>query len=171
MLSRSNPPGALRFSIGLCLLLLTSCGFQPIYAQGQKGMLATALQGIEVQPIPDRSGQILADKLRQQFGSGSTPRYRLDITLQEKIEPFGIRSDESATRARVSLVAQFKLTALASNTVLLQDSARSDVGIDKLRSEFATIAAEQSAAERNLNQVSQRISARIALFFQKNPAQ
>jgi LPS-assembly lipoprotein len=50
---------------------------------------------------------------------------------------------------------------------VLDATAGSDAGIDVVSSEYATIAAEQSALERLSGIVADRIVARIALYAQR----
>lgn len=146
-------------------LPLAGCGLQPIYAEGQQGVAARSLAMVAVSPIPERSGQMLQAALLRQMQPSGTPAYRLDVVLEEKIEGFGIRGDESVARERVSLIATYRLVDVATDQVVLEDSAKSDAGIDVVRSEFAVVEAERTAAERNVQAVANRIVGRLALFF------
>jgi LPS-assembly lipoprotein len=53
---------------------------------------------------------------------------------------------------------------LSNGAVVLDATAGSDSGIDVVSSEYATIAAEQTAQERLADVVSDQIVARLALF-------
>ena len=52
------------------------------------------------------------------------------------------------TRERRTLRARYQLVDTETNTVLLDQSAGVDAGIDRVSSEYATIAAEDTALER-----------------------
>lgn len=151
------------------LLLLAGCGLQPIYADGRQGVAAQSLATVTVGPIPERSGQLLREELLRRMQPGGNPTYRLDVALKEKIEGFGIRGDESVARERVSLIATYRLIDLATDQVVLEEIASSDAGIDVVRSEFAVVAAEQTATERNTLAVAERIVNRLALHFRTKP--
>jgi LPS-assembly lipoprotein len=151
----------------LLLAALSGCGFQPLYADGRANPTIAALSAVEIAPIPERTGQVLMHALERDIGGGA-PLYRLDVTLDETIEPFGIRSDESATRQRVTLAATYALVDLSTDKPVLTGTARSDVGIDRVRSEFATVTAEQAALDRNALQVARQIQLRLALYFRNN---
>lgn len=151
----------------LALTLLSACGFKPLYADGGAGQVASAMREIQVAPIPDRAGQLLRDGLERQFTASGAPKYQLVVTLEESIEGFGIRQDESTTRERVSLVARYALIDLATNQAVFQDLARSDVGVDKVSSEYATIVAERAADRRNADQLVRQITNRLAQHFTK----
>jgi LPS-assembly lipoprotein len=97
------------------------------------------------------------------------PSYRLDVELDDDIASFGIRGDRAATRERRSLRARYRLVEAGTGAVVLDATAGSDAGIDVVSSEYATIAAEQSAAERLSTVVADQMVARIALFLSRVP--
>ena len=90
----------------------------------------------------------MRNKLVDRLGATgtATPHYRLDVELDDNITGFGIRGDRAATRERRTLRARYQLVDLASGTVVLDATAGSDAGIDVVSSEYATVAAEQTAA-------------------------
>jgi LPS-assembly lipoprotein len=146
---------------------LAGCGFQPLYADGKSGALASALGRVNVAPIPERLGQLVHDGLVQELSATNAGTHRLDVKIAETISPIGIRSDDTATRGRVTLTATYSLVDLNTGKTVLSDVARSDVGVDKVRSEYATVVAERSASERNAKQVVRQISLRLALYFRQ----
>ena len=148
------------------LLLLASCGLQPLYSGGSAGTVAQALAGVEVAPIPGRNGWLVQNALKDRVAAvrEGAPLYRLVVELDDRIEGFGVRRDDAITRERRTLRARYRLTEAGSGAVLLDATAGSDVGIDVVRSEYATIAAENSALERLAQDVADQIVARIALY-------
>lgn len=149
------------------LLGLAGCGLRPMYAGGEAGPVATTLGAVTVAPIGGgQPGWLmrnrLVDRLRAD-GSG-TPAYRLDVALDDNITSYGVRSDEAATQERRTLRARFQLVDLRSGTVVLDDTAGSDASIDIVSSEYATVAAEQTALENLSNVVADQIVARLALY-------
>ena len=116
---------------------------------------------------PDRAGWLVHNALVDRLAaSGSAqPRYRLEVELDDKITGFGVRTDNAVTRERRTLRARYRLRdAGAAGTVLLDATAGSDAGIDVVSSEYATIAAEQSALERLSGEIADQIVARLALY-------
>ena len=151
------------------LLALSACGLRPLYSSGSNGVVAQTLQGIDVTPIAGgKSGWLVRNALTDRLGNGGTKAYRLDVELDDKIEGFGVRSDDAITRERRTLRARYKLTD-ASGKLLLDATAGSDVGIDVVSSEYATIAAENTALERLSGIVADQIVARIALYAERAP--
>ena len=153
-------------------LSLSACGLQPLYGGGTSGAVATTLRAVEVSPIPERTGWLLHNKLVDRLGASGRdrPAYRLDVTLDDNITSFGIRTDQAATRERRTLRARYQLVDLASGTVVLDSTAGSDAGIDIVSSEYATVAAEQTAAENLSDVVADEIVARLGAFALHAPA-
>jgi LPS-assembly lipoprotein len=82
----------------------------------------------------------------------------------DNITGLGIRGDRAVTRERRSLRARYRLVDLGTGQVVLDATAGSDAGIDVVSSEYATVAAEQTAAERLSEVVADQIVSRLGLF-------
>ncbi|MBX3560803.1 MAG: hypothetical protein KF780_03220 [Sphingomonas sp.] len=149
--------------IGIALAL-TGCTLRPLYAGGARGPVAQALESVAVAPIPGRAGWLVRTALEDRLGSNTVPRYRLEVALDDNITGFGIRSDDAVTRERRTLRARYRLVDAELGTVVLDATAGSDAGIDVVSSEYATVAAEQTALERLAVEVADQIVARVALY-------
>jgi LPS-assembly lipoprotein len=149
-----------------CALLASGCGLRPLYGGGGNGVVAQSLQSVEVAPIGGRSGWLVRTALEDRLRSrgGGQPRFRLEVELDDDITGFGIRSDDSVTRERRTLRARYRLVDASVGTVLLDATAGSDAGIDVVSSEYATVAAEQTALERLATEVADQIVSRVALY-------
>ena len=156
----------MRRLFGLSLLLaLTGCGLRPLYGGSSGAAIAGLLHSVEVAPIEGHSGWLVRNKLRDRLADGDgSSAYRLAVTLDDDITAFGIRGDRAATFERRTLRARYQLKDAANGTVLVDATAGSDAGIDVVRSEYATIAAENTAIERLAGEVADQIVARIALY-------
>ena len=154
-----------RFPILAFVLLLAACGLRPLYSGGGNGPVAQTLRSVSIAPIEGQAGWMVRTALEDRLGKGGgAPRYRLEVELDDDISGFGIRSDNAVTRERRSLRARYRLVDAAAGTVLLDATAGSDAGIDVVSSEYATVAAEQTALERLSKEVADQIVSRIALF-------
>lgn len=151
-------------------LALAGCGLHPLYAGGGSGVVGQTLSGVEVAPIEGRSGWLVANALRDRLGAAGqgTPRYRLQVRLDDQITGLGLRRDESVTRERRTLRARYQLVEAGAGTVVLDATAGSDAGVDVVGSEYATIAAESTALERLSETVADQIVARIALYARRS---
>lgn len=148
----------------LALALLSGCGLQPIYAGGASGVVAQGMAAIEVPPISGRDGWLVRNALVDRFARGGAavaPRYRLDVVLDEQLEALGLLTDDTIGRERLTLRARYQLVELATGVVLVDATAGADAGIDVVSSEFATIAAEQTALENLAQQVADQIEVRL----------
>jgi len=153
------------------LLALGGCQLAPVYSGGSQGTAATMLGAIEVAPIPEKTGFLLRDRLVSRLhpnGAQQTPRYRLVVVLDDRIDGFGVRGDNSIIRERRTLRARYELFDIATDKRLLLATAGSDAGIDVVTSEYAVVAAEATAVERLALIVADQIVARLAMF---DPAQ
>ncbi len=151
--------------LGLALML-SACGLRPMYAGGGSGAVAGSLRAIQVQAIPGRAGWLMHKALVQRLGAteSSDAAYRLEVELDDNITGFGIRGDSAATRERRTLRARYRLVELATGAVVLDATAGSDAGIDVVSSQYATVAAEQTALERLSEVVADQMVGRLAMF-------
>ena len=152
------------------VMLASGCGLKPLYGGGASGAVATTLAHVEVAPIDGKSGWLMSNALRDRLSASGAPQYRLDVRLDDTIAGFGVRRDDSVTRERRTLRARYQLVNLADGSVLIDATAGSDAGIDVVQSEYATIAAENTALERLSGIVADQIVARLAVYAQRRPA-
>ena len=147
-------------------LALSACGLRPMYAGGGPGEVAGSLRAIQVQAIPGKAGWLMHKALVQRLGDneGADSRYRLEVELDDNITGFGIRGDSAATRERRTLRARYRLVDLSTGAVVLDATAGSDAGIDVVSSQYATVAAEQTALERLSEVVADQMVGRLAIF-------
>jgi LPS-assembly lipoprotein len=155
-------------AFGLVLALpLAACGLQPMYRGGGSGAVAQGLAAIDVSSIEGKAGWLvrnaLVDRLDVSAKDGVVPRYRLDVRLDDQLEGFALLSDDTIGRERRTLRARYQLVDLASGEIVLDDSAGSDAGVDVVSSDYATIAAEQTALENLAKDVANRIVTNVAL--------
>ena len=161
-----------RLGILAGVLLLSACGLKPVYSGGANGQVAQGLAAVEVPAIAGKAGWLVRNALVDRLGAAgqTTPRYRLDVRLDDKLEGLGLLSDDTIGRERRTLRARYQLIDTASGAVVLDAAAGSDAGIDVVSSEYATIAAEQTALENLAKVLADRIVARVALQLREGKA-
>jgi LPS-assembly lipoprotein len=155
-----------RTGLLLALFLLAACGLHPLYGGGSGGAVASLLRSVEVAPIPGQPGWLVRTKLVDRLGAPSqgAGRYRLDVTLDDNITSYGLRADRAATQERRTLRARYQLIDRTNGAVVLDASAGSDASIDTVSSEYATVAAEQTALENLSAILADQIVARLAIY-------
>ena len=152
--------------------LLSGCGLQPLYAGGASGVVARGLGQVDVAPVAGEAGWLVRAALQNRLNSGNDTgatgaRYVVNIRLDDAIDGFGVRADDSVTRERRSLRARWQLVDNATGGTLIDASAGSDAGIDVVGSEYATIAAERTALEQLSETLADQITTRLALYFRR----
>lgn len=152
-------------------LTLAACGLQPMYAGGASGAVAQGLAAVDVPAIEGKAGWLVRNALvdRLNKADGTSAQYRLDVRLDDRLEGLGLLSDDTIGRERRTLRARYQLVDLASGRIVLDATAGSDAGIDVVSSEYATIAAEQTALENLSKDVADRIVTAVALKLRKAP--
>jgi LPS-assembly lipoprotein len=145
---------------------LSACSLQPLYSNGSRGAVSQMLASVAVEPIEGKAGWLMRNALNDRLNAtgNAADAYKLVIKLDDEIEGFGVRSDDTVTRERRTLRARYQLVALATGTILLDATAGSDAGIDVVSSEYATIAGENTALENLSQRVADQIVTRLSLY-------
>jgi len=150
----------------LLLLLAVACDFRPMY--GDNNQIRTEMAAVEIALITDRTGQLLRNELLDRLtptGMANKPRYLLSVHLTESKKNLAIRRDLTATRANLTITAQFKLTTWPTDELLLEGRSRSLNSYNISTFNFATLSAENDARRRAARAVAEDISTRLAIYF------
>lgn len=153
--------------VTLLLLTFSGCQLAPVYSGGSSGTAQALLGAVTVSDIADKQGFLVRNRLERRLSVGGTavaPRYRLDVVLDDRIEGFGVRGDNTIIRERRTLRARYRLVELDSGDIMLDTSASTDAGIDVVSSEYAVVAAEETALARLADNIADQIVARLALL-------
>lgn len=138
------------------------------------GVVDEDLARIRIAVIPDRVGQqvhnYLLDRINRK-GPPGDPRHQLDVKLASEKVILGIERDETATRAKLVLRADFELTDLATGKVVLRRSARSANSYNIVDSALATRSAELDAIDRAARELAEEIRLMLALYFRRRAAE
>ena len=150
--------------VALAAMPLAGCGLQPLYAGGGSGVVARDIGAVAVSPIGGKAGYLVRNAVIDRLGaaSQSTARWRLDVRLDEKLTGMIVQPDNSVSRERSVMRARYQLVDLSSGAILLDTTADADAGIDVVSSEYAVIAAEQTAQENLAKDVANQIVIRVA---------
>ena len=160
--------------VGIALLAgaLTACGFKPMYARndkpGARADVTSNLQSIFIPVSRGRVEQLVYNNLRDRLnplGAAKQPRYHLDYTVAVVKQPLAFAKDETATRQNVRVTVAFSLKDQDGSKVILAGTARALAAYNILRSQYATLSAEQNAEDRAVREVSDEIRLRIASYF------
>ena len=153
-------------------LALAGCSLQPMYAGGGSGSVAQGLAAIDVPPIPGKAGWLVRNALNDKLGAAGVNsfQYRLDVRLDDSLEGLAVLADDTVSRERRTLRARYQLVDASTGEILLDATEGTDAGIDVVSSEYATIAAENTALENLSREIADRIVTRVALTLRdRNP--
>ncbi|MTV30190.1 hypothetical protein GJ654_04195 [Rhodoblastus acidophilus] len=157
-----------------CALLVGGC-VQPLYmtAAPGGGAVGEELQLIKVEPIPDRLGHYVTNELISQLngtGSSPTPKYRLVVTLTERMStPIINTFTGQAEAAAIAVEAQYKLFPVAGggDKPLVSGSVMESVSYDRTSQRLSNVRAARDAEIRNARTIAEQIRTRIAAALAK----
>lgn len=152
----------------LLAVLLTACGYQPLYGPREKSSTTAELSTVKIALIQDRSGQMLRNFLLDRIspkGQPANPRFELRVSLREIRRNLAIRRDETATRANLVVNANYSLVEQGVEEPVLDAKARSINSFNIVDSDFSTLTAEADARRRALRELSDQIALRLAIYF------
>ena len=154
-------------------LLLNGCGFRPLYGRRGTDPAAIEVTSIAIGRVTDRLDQNLRNDLIERltpFGEPARPRYGLAIKTGQSSGALAIQSNSTITRFNLTINATFILTELHSGEVLFRGNTNAVGSYDAVRSDFATLTAEQDSARRTVREVAEDIRAQISAFFARRLA-
>jgi LPS-assembly lipoprotein len=154
-------------SLLLCLVL-AACGFEPLYGQhGATNTPVTAdLAAIRIEAIPDRIGQKMYNLLYERLtpeGKADKPRYTLRVRIRETVDELLYERDETATRANLTLRADYELRRIDDDELIAKGTSRSTSGYDILSSQYATLVSKDDARDRSARVISDDLRTRMAV--------
>ncbi|MDA0231736.1 MAG: LPS assembly lipoprotein LptE [Proteobacteria bacterium] len=154
----------------LASMLVTGCGFTPIYSQDKSNSVRQYLPLVEVAKISGHSGLLLRNRLNEKLSPKSVadvPQFRLSIDLESSTQALLIQSDNTATRQNLRMRASFALVDLSSGATVFEGNSVSVGSYNVVGSEFATISAEDNAAERAAQEIGKEIFDLLVVYFNR----
>ena len=152
----------------LCAVVLEACGFRPLYGGYREGDSPAELAAIRIEPIADRIGQQLHNRLLDVLtprGRPVDPDFVLRVRLEESIERLAVDETQLATRANFRLAAKYGLVRMRDRKLVLNGRAIVVSGYNILTADFATLMAEKDAKRRAVLEIGDRIRTRLAVHF------
>ena len=157
---------------GVIGLILSGCGFQPLYGVGNDTRVIEDLSFVSVAPMADRIGQQLRNELKRLLhpnGKAPRARYRLSAELSESTSSLAVKKSAFATRANLVMTANYNLQQAYSGEQRFTSSNSITVSYDIFDSQFATLMAEKDARKRAIRELAQEIRIRLAVYLRDPP--
>ncbi len=162
---------------GAAALLLTGCGFRPLYMpeHGQPGVAARGLAAIYVPVLLNRDGQLMRQALQQRVeGSGSGVAKEYELLAQPVIsgEGIAIQRDSSTTRVRLNGSVTWVLRKLdLAHTVVASGSGRIVDGYNILNEQYFAADLEGEAGTRRIvTALADQVVQQVAIYFRRQAA-
>ena len=163
----------------LLAVLLAGCGFHPLYGGANSAMQAT-LSTIYVEPMPDRLGYELRNRMIDILDGPGTPSgalYRLKLSLTETSQAIGVQNAASpgestvTTRYNDNLKVTYSLTDMTGKVI----TTGTETGISAYNvlpsasnANYGTLAAQQDADKRAAEDIAERVRLDLNVFFAKH---
>jgi LPS-assembly lipoprotein len=155
----------------LSLLLLSSCGFSPLYrTNNAKTTDLTAT--VQIQPIADYDGYLLENYLADGLNPNKMSvekKYTLDVSLNApQISEQNIQNDNFSSRERMSLTATYRLTDIKTGNVVVNTTTSATGAYNIATQPYATWMAQTKVRENLIKMLADRIVLHVVAFVKKN---
>ena len=158
--------------------MTVACGFEPLYVE-RKGenkwyfdgsfdsSISQEMAKVKVMPIKDRFGQMMRNNLIDLLspkGQPQSPKYRLFVTLDSKIETDqALRSDITATHKMVKYTVSYYMTE--NEKRIMNGDSVAYTGYDILANPYSTVIAKKKGDEDVAKIIANDISLRLGAYF------
>ena len=154
------------------LAALAGCDFHPLDARGPTAETMPELARIEIDQIPERTGQIMRGELSRRFnptGDVVPPAYTLQVKYTTSSVSRGTRLDDSAIRIDVTITANFTLTTKpgenAPARTLLKGNSMAVARKNNTDALYAAYVSGEEAAARAARLAAEDVARQVALYF------
>jgi LPS-assembly lipoprotein len=152
----------------LCGLSLAGCdgtGIHPLY-MSHNDALQAELSAIVVDPIPDRLGHYLGDKLQTDLngtGAALPPRYHLVVLPRTAVQtPLINTVTSTASAGTVVVSADWRLIPVGGGAPLFTGTVTSAADYSRSLQRFANIRAARDAEIRDADTLADQITQQVA---------
>ncbi len=154
-----------QIALFLSLLMVSACGFKPIYATPD-GAGAPINKQIAIGPVtaPEEVHLFISDALRERIvlREGEVPKYELTVVATEGAQRLAVQIDATVTRYNYRLNGRYLLRDLETQQVY-QGRARAITSYNIVSSQYSTLFAERTAREKAARLLAEDIERDILL--------
>ena len=136
-----------------CFLLLSGCGFTPVY-----GVNGSGVGPLEIAPIEGRVGYFLSQGLQRRAGleASNAEKRNLEIKIQQRYNNVSLRPDSFASRTRITFDAEYVLKNSRTGSEI-RGIVTSAVSFDSAEQAYSDVSLQSDAEERAANDLAERI--------------
>ncbi len=157
-------------AITAAMLLLSACGFRPIYAAADGASPISRQVSVTRVDAPETVVAQMTDALEARLGpvNGETPRYDLLVQASEGAERLAVQIDATVTRYNYRLSARYTVTDRETGESFL-GVARAVTSYNIVNSQYSTLFAERAAVEKAARQLAEEIERDLLIRFAETP--
>ena len=144
-------------------LVLSSCGFTPVYQQ-QNAETTAKFAAIEMPEPKDLVEQVFTRNLSNLLNPenlNAPDLYKIDIKISRGDIALAIQEDRTVTRFKVIMTVKYILTEKATGNVIQTASIKREGEYDKVASDYATYISEEDTVRRIVKELAQDARIRI----------
>lgn len=156
----------MRFIIMCFCFLLTSCGFQPLYAD--RDVILEQAASVQIEPVVGESGYqiglLLQDRLNPK-NLDVIKKYRLVITLSRPVTSNqSIRSDNFASLEKMNMKATYQLIDIKTNKAVIASVVDSNGLFNLIKDPYATTIAQENLYQNLVRLMAKDIANHVLAY-------
>jgi LPS-assembly lipoprotein len=154
-----------RFIVAIAgAVILAACTVQPLYGPSPAGSaVSTALARIVIDPVDNRVGQELRNKLIFDLGGSTTaPVYRMKLVVSSAESALGVTPVEAAPAYSLTVSATYEVTNIGTGDIVLRGTSRGTASFDRVSQIYANTRARLDAEDRAAGLAADDIRVRLA---------
>lgn len=160
----------MRILIVLSLLLVSACGFSPLYkTQGNKTTNLTA--AVDIEPIDNYEGYLLQNYLSDGLNPNKMvidKKYRLNVHLNmPTISEQNIQNNNFSSRERMELSASYRLIDIQTGESVINTTTSATGAYNVATEAYATWMAQKKIRENLIKMLADRITLHVISFVKK----
>lgn len=162
----------MRYALVTILILLSSCGFRPLYDLTDNTNLISDLSAIT--PSTSQKGkesQLMINLLEEELnynGATSPSKYYLNFTYEIEIEPSLVQNNSQITRYTTLVKFYYSLVEIENNREVAKGRIVLTSAYDNVSgSYYATIVAKNNSIKNVFREISKEVRRRLIIGLQK----
>ncbi|PQA88180.1 LPS assembly lipoprotein LptE [Hyphococcus luteus] len=161
---------AILVAITASALLLSGCGFRPLYATAEGETPVSRLVAVRTVAAPDIVAPYIVEALHGRMGAvgDETPRYDLYVEANEQAQRLAVQIDATVTRYNYRLSARYRVVDSVTGE-RFEGSARAVTSYNIVSSQYSTLFAERTAIEKAARLLAEEIERDLLIQFDQTP--
>lgn len=159
----------MKLLIVILSFFVASCGFTPLYGSlNNEVNMSKSLQSVSIAPLEGRLGQLLTNSLSEslyQTAGANNVTFELKLDVKEELSQYGFNQDRSTTRESYTQTVNYRLIDIETQNEVTSGLAVARTSYDVVQSDFSNFSAKQDAQTRMVDEISQRITIKLAAYF------